>query len=174
MRLTVLALQCTISLSLSSFVFPLHAAPCATSDWTTEGNRCYRFYPQDDLNYPQMQATCQRAGGEMARIDNAQQDALVQSLAGQSRAFIGLTDRIHEDDFRWADGSCPAYTNWHPDEPNDYRGEDCVMINYNGGYWNDVMCNPNGSSEGYVCSADVTPTSETLCLSDHGVLCSWS
>ena len=98
----------------------------------------------------------------MARIDNAKQDALAMSLAGKSRAFIGLTDRIKEGQFKWSDGSTPVYTNWSPGEPNDYQklgGEDCTIINWNK-KWNDAKCTSNGYSEGYVCSADVVPRSE--------------
>ena len=143
------------------YVIPLHVDPCDDAYWKTEGNRCYRFYPQDDLNYPQMQATCQRAGGELARIDTAKQDALVQALAGTSRAFIGLTDRIVEGSFTWEDGTAPDYTNWSPGEPNDSQavdGEDCVIINWKGDKWNDVKCNSNKWSEGFVCSAKAIPT----------------
>ena len=95
----------------------------------------------------------------MARIDNAKQDALVQFLAGKSRAFIGLTDRVTEGKFKWSDGSRPRYTNWSPGEPNDYQkvgGEDCVVVNWKGNKWNDVKCVSNVYSEGYVCSADVS------------------
>ena len=67
---------------------------CDSSAWKTEGNRCFRFYSQDGLSYAQMQAQCKRAGGQLARIDNAKQDALAMSLAGKARAFIGLTDYI--------------------------------------------------------------------------------
>ena len=92
----------------------------------------------------------------MARIDNAKQDALVHTLAGKSRAFIGLTDRIQEGKFKWADGTTPRFTNWAPGEPNDHKtagGEDCVVINWKGDKWNDVKCNSNQFSEGFVCSA---------------------
>ena len=108
-----------------------------------------------------MQANCKRAGGELARIDNAKQDAFVRALAGKSRAFIGLTDRIVEGKFKWEDGTSPVYTNWYPGEPNDLKkidGEDCVIINWHGEKWNDAKCTANDYSEGYVCSANVVPT----------------
>ena len=139
---------------------PLHPDPCDDAAWKTEGDRCYRFYPQDGLNYPQMQANCKRAGGELARIDNAKQDALVHLLAGKSRAFIGLTDTIKEGQFKWSDGTTPRYTNWAPGEPNDAKtvgGEDCVVVNWKGDKWNDVKCNSNQWSEGFVCSAKAVP-----------------
>ena len=137
--------------------------PCSSSAWTTEGSRCYHFFSQDGLSYPEMQSQCKRVGGELARIDNAKQDALVMSLAGTSRAYIGLTDAIDEGHFKWSDGTDPAYTNWSPGEPNDFQdvgGEDCVITNW-GGKWNDIKCVANDVSEGYVCSADVIPTSKT-------------
>ena len=107
-----------------------------------------------------MQANCKRVGGELARIDNVKQDAIVRWLVGSSRAFIGLTDRIKEGQFKWSDGTTPIYTNWSPGEPNDYQkvgGEDCVVVNWGAGKWNDVKCVSNDASEGYVCSAKVIP-----------------
>ena len=138
------------------------ARVCDDSAWKTEGNRCYRFYPQDGLSYPQMQALCKRAGGELARIENAKQDALATSLVGKSRAFIGLTDSIVEGKFKWQDGTSPVYTNWSPGEPNDdkdWGGEDCVVINWGDKKWNDVKCTSSQFSEGFLCSANVVPTS---------------
>ena len=107
-----------------------------------------------------MQAQCKRAGGELARIDNAKQDALAMKLAGKSRAFIGLTDRTKEGQFTWSDGTSPVYTDWSPGEPNNYQkvgGEDCVVVNWGASKWNDVKCVSSEASEGYVCSAKVVP-----------------
>ena len=110
-----------------------------------------------------MQQRCRRVGGELARIDNAKQEKLASSLAGKSRAFIGLTDVIKEGHFKWADGTTPRYTNFAPGEPNDSNtvgGEDCVVLNWKGDKWNDVKCTSNQWSEGFVCSANVVPISE--------------
>ena len=114
-----------------------------------------------------MQANCKRVGGQLARIDNVKQDALVRLLVGKSRAFIGLTDRTKEGQFKWSDGSTPVYTDWSPGEPNDYQkvgGEDCVVVNWYGSKWNDVKCVAGSASEGYVCSAKVIPPPPGLCV----------
>ena len=112
-----------------------------------------------------MQVQCNEAGGELARIDSAKQDQVARALVGKSRAFIGLTDRTKEGKFRWSDGTTPRYTNWAPGEPNDAKtvgGEDCVVINWKGGKWNDVKCNSNQWSEGFVCSAKAIPTGDLM------------
>ena len=150
-------LPCEFLASTPSLFSLIHmpTAPCNDPEWTLGGNRCYRFFNKDGLSYPEMRATCQQAGGDLARIDNTQQDALAQFLAGKSRAFIGLTDRVKEGQFTWTDGTSPIYSNWSPGEPNDYLGkEDCTVINWHGNSWNDVKCTSNDASEGFVCSAE--------------------
>ena len=136
---------------------------CDSKKWTTEGDRCYRYFSQDGLSYQQMQAKCVQAGGELARVDNDKQSALVNKLAGKARAFIGLTDAATEGHWMWADGTAPTYTNWGAGEPNDRQvigGEDCAIINWGtAGKWNDAKCNSNDYSEGYVCSAVVAASS---------------
>ena len=106
-----------------------------------------------------MQSQCKSTGAELARIDDAKQNALARSLVGKSRAFIGLTDAIKEGHFKWVDGTAPRYTNWAPGEPNNRKNgatdEDCVVINWHGDKWDDVPCSSNQWSEGFVCSAIV-------------------
>ena len=44
---------------------------------------------------------------------------------------------------KWSDGTPVDYTNWNPNEPNNYKGqENCVTYNVNGqgGGWNDMTC----------------------------------
>ena len=148
---------------------------CDSHAWKTEGNRCYRFFAQDGLSYAQMQVQCNEAGGELARFDNAKQDKVALSLVGKSRAVIGLTDRTKEGKFKWSDGTTPRYTNWAPGEPNDSKnvgGEDCVVMNWYGDKWNDVKCDSNQWSEGFVCSATINarPTGSLLHLARAGCM----
>ena len=152
-----------LSLAVCCYLSNAGAHVCDNKKWTTEGDRCYRFFSQDGLSYQQMQAKCVQAGGELARVDNEKQATLVGKLAGKSRAFIGLTDAASEGHWMWADGTAPSYTNWAPGEPNDLTkigGEDCAIINWNSpGKWNDGKCASNDYSEGYVCSAVVAAKS---------------
>lgn len=60
---------------------------------------------------------------------------------GRNKEFwIGLNDLAKEGWFTWiSDYSTVAYTDWHPGNPNNYRGnEDCCEIH--GFHWNDDNC----------------------------------
>jgi hypothetical protein len=54
----------------------------------------------------------------------------------------GASDAQEPDGgFEWVDGSSNGYDNWHSSQPDDDRGdEDCVHIDPDHGYWNDLPC----------------------------------
>jgi hypothetical protein len=96
---------------------------CLTSTvWTTKGSLSYLFFPDDGLSYDAMQANCKIIGGELARIDTVEQNAVAHRLAGSSRAYIGLNDRDSEGTWLWADGVAPSFTYWRTAEPNNAGG----------------------------------------------------
>jgi len=52
---------------------------------------------------------------------------------------IGFTDKSHESEWGWSDGSRVIFKNWARGEPNNYQNEDCGALLHNG-YWNDEDC----------------------------------
>uniref|UniRef100_A0A0B7BIK3 Macrophage mannose receptor 1-like n=1 Tax=Arion vulgaris TaxID=1028688 RepID=A0A0B7BIK3_9EUPU len=65
--------------------------------------------------------------------------------------WLGLNDRYSQMTFMWDDLSPVTYTNWLPNEPNNYQGkkEDCVKIHTLAGEWSDENCDQNNA--GYIC-----------------------
>lgn len=63
--------------------------------------------------------------------------------------WLGAADHLKEGDWRWMnDLSKVQYSGWHPNEPNNYGGnEDCALISM-AHSWNDGTCK---SSLGYIC-----------------------
>lgn len=89
-------------------------------------------------------ASCQAQGGDLAWLDDAEQNFALWRAAKPSFArqwLIGLNDRGAEDDYRWADDSAPGFLHWHWPEPNNVGDEDCGEL---GGQadsgWNDIDC----------------------------------
>ncbi len=89
-------------------------------------------------------AACQAQGGDLAWLDDPEQNFALWQAAKPSFArqwLIGLNDREEEDRYRWADGSAPSFLHWHWPEPNNVGDEDCGEL---GGQadsgWNDINC----------------------------------
>ncbi|NCS30372.1 MAG: hypothetical protein GPJ18_18240 [Microcystis aeruginosa F13-15] len=85
------------------------------------------------------QAIAQSAGGNLVTINNQdEQNWLFQRY--KSYVWIGLSDHIQEGVWRWVSGEPVTYTNWLPNQPDNWDGiEDFVQLNLTGdGRWNDL------------------------------------
>jgi len=105
-----------------------------------------------DANWDQARTSCQVPGYDLVIVnDKAEHDWIVSKLKSKSREqwHIGLNDRASEGSFKWVDGSSPGFTSWGTWEPNDFFGEDCVVLT-KGGAWNDVGCG-DGPHEAFIC-----------------------
>lgn len=65
----------------------------------------------------------------------------VSSGLGSKKPYIRTTDRETEGRFVDTEGNLLTFTNWHPGQPDDYKGvQDCGTIT-DSGLWDDVGCN---------------------------------
>jgi Ca2+-binding RTX toxin-like protein len=99
------------------------------------------------------QAFAQSAGGNLVTINNQdEQNWLFQRY--KSYVWIGLSDHIQEGVWRWVSGEPVTYTNWLPNQPDNWDGiEDFVQLNLTGdGRWNDLphVGIHNGNIQGIV------------------------
>jgi hypothetical protein len=104
---------------------------------------------------------CAARGGALARIDSLEQSAAIyreaKKLDDEERWWIGLSDRIAEGEFRWADGS-PAGPGapWSKGQPdNGSCNQDCAALRKDGdGTWHDAHC---GQPYPFVCRMEPGP-----------------
>ncbi|MEM9089812.1 MAG: DUF4347 domain-containing protein, partial [Cyanobacteria bacterium P01_F01_bin.53] len=110
-------------------------------------------------SWKEAQAEAQAIGGSLVTINDAAEQQWLHDTFGTSQSFwIGLTDEATEGQFQWANGEAVTYTNWFPNEPNDYKfggafpgGEDYTLMNWGGtGKWNDAPDSYMGSYQGII------------------------
>jgi hypothetical protein len=110
---------------------------------TTGGNYYYNgklYLLSSSATWENAQTYAQNLGGNLVTINDATEEAWLKSTFGTSENFwIGLTDKVTEGTFAWANGETATYRNWAAGEPSNSGGnEDYAVMNWNGNrQWND-------------------------------------
>lgn len=69
---------------------------------------------------------CEDMGGHLAVIESQEENDFIYDYVheygkdyGQDSAYFGYTDKDHEGDWTWVNGSESTYTNWNAGQPNN-------------------------------------------------------
>ncbi len=129
----------------SSFITTAQAVP---SVWAAGNGHSYEVIRSAGINWNDANAAATAAGGYLATITSADEDAFVWGLvqaAQLGQVWGGGYQDAGENDpaggWKWVTGECWTYSNWAPNEPNDNYGpgsEQHLGLNWqNLGHWND-------------------------------------
>lgn len=91
------------------------------------------------VSWQAAEEACQALSGSPAKIEDADENAWIESKSNTSYRWIGLSDLDQEAIWLWTDGTAPIYLNWSPSEPNGGTKENCVNM-WDGGTCNDLYC----------------------------------
>ena len=116
---------------------------------------CYKLFTVPET-WDNARSKCESLGAQLVKIESAEEnDFLKKTYLSSSGVtyWIGLSDRLVEGEWIWADGSSlGGYTNWHQNPNNLGGNQHCVHIatgpffigeyNFNGydAGWNDLEC----------------------------------
>jgi large repetitive protein len=131
---------------------------------------CYvRF--DGGLTFDDARAACQAAGGDLATITDADEDAAVAgALTAGANPWIGaIDDDVDDDDvFAWVTGEPWGYARFAPGQPDDDAGiggnGECLHIVNDDGEWNDTNCDLDTFVTSSLC--ELAPD-ETLFVSEY-------
>ncbi|XP_021354593.1 macrophage mannose receptor 1-like isoform X2 [Mizuhopecten yessoensis] len=121
--------------------------PVGWSGQFTNSLMCYKVFYNDNvlgkMTWTESRDYCRGLGGDLASIHREAQNVYIGTLLRLKTGsfWIGLNDRDTEAGYVWTDGRGTDYSNWNPNEPNDYNGnEDCTQIFAGSLGWNDNNC----------------------------------
>ncbi|XP_050980848.1 LOW QUALITY PROTEIN: collectin-12 [Labeo rohita] len=131
---------------------PPTSTPGCPPQWKSFRDKCY-YFSSESLNFDETKERCSNKSSTMLIInDEDEQLWIKRQISGKGYFWLGLTDSVEENTWRWVDGSLPNYTKWKPGQPDNWShgheaGEDCAGLIHEAS-WNDFFCTER---IGFIC-----------------------
>ncbi|KAM9449839.1 uncharacterized protein Hap1MRO34_022300 [Clarias gariepinus] len=107
----------------------------ALSDFVKQGWRFFsssiHYISTEEKNWTESRQDCKERGADLVIINSKEEWEFIKQMGDYHQAWIGLSDRDTEGDWKWVDGTKHIIDNeyWYKGEPNDQdNNEDCGEI----------------------------------------------
>ncbi|KAL7886207.1 hypothetical protein AOLI_G00065020 [Acnodon oligacanthus] len=93
-----------------------------------------------------MPSECLKHGANLASVHNNKENIFLQNLIKQAagsptKTWLGGHDCVAEGKWLWKDGSKMSFQDWAKGQPDNYKSEHCLEMNFGGSFkWNDTSC----------------------------------
>lgn len=109
--------------------------------WSYFNGYCY-FTSETCTNWTKAVTKCHYEKSILVDVYSNEENVYLQHRHNGEKSWLGLNDISTEGYFTWVDRGHGNFTAWAKNQPNDFKGEDCVhalgaKFNYE---WNDVRC----------------------------------
>ncbi|KAF7686731.1 CD209 antigen-like protein C [Silurus meridionalis] len=109
--------------------------------WKSFNSSIY-YISTEKKNWTESRVDCRGRRADLVIINSLEEQEFLLKHLGRNRAWLGLSDRDTEGEWKWVDGTPLTTAYWREGEPNNERDEDCAEIwgisNRKG--WNDMPC----------------------------------
>lgn len=165
-----------VSLAVLFLYASLYASAYADSPRIQNSNNGHWYQRFDEtMTWHNAKSHCESLGGHLATITSQQEnDFVYNNLASTSPhiSWLGATDEAQEGIWKWVTGEGWNYTNWYPDEPNNFCGEHYLHFTAGNNFWelptngwNDLQTGNNG---GIICGERSGPWFATSTICEWG------
>ncbi|XP_053533488.1 CD209 antigen-like [Ictalurus punctatus] len=125
--------------------------------WRFFNSKLY-YIPTEEKSWTESRQDCRERGADLVIINsNEKWEFIIKHLGDKNRAWIGLSDRVTEGEWKWVDGtelkSGTGY--WYGGEPNNqHNNEDCAEIwtFSDKKAWNDRPCS---EKQWWICEINI-------------------
>ncbi|XP_076874372.1 uncharacterized protein LOC143524150 [Brachyhypopomus gauderio] len=113
---------------------------------TEQGWMCFNssiyYISTEEKTWSESRQFCRERGGDLVIINSRQEQNFVSMMRGDRKAWIGLTDKGTNQDWKWVDGTALETNYWKTWEPNGPH-EHCVITDHGSDSvqnWADYQC----------------------------------
>ncbi|KAI7792964.1 putative CD209 antigen-like [Triplophysa rosa] len=100
----------------------------------------FYFISSELLGWSESRRYCRERGADLIIIDNREEEDFILKTPGTYNSWMGLSDFVVDDRWKWVDGSALNFTFWRSGEPNVTKNRvDCILSTTAG--WAMYPCN---------------------------------